>query len=577
MKFSHFIAWSGQTEFLAFIYKHDTQSLTCVDKYQRSAVHYAALSGNPQQLELVLRSVPGALLFKDRNQKLPVHYAAQSGNPKQLRYVLELKPDFLYSKDKKDLTATHYAALSGNPEQLEIIFNNYKEAFQKALQSKPSLVHYAALSGCIEQLQWVFIHDPCALERKDEFQHDLSYYAVASGSISLLKFLIKEYNPAKRDSLGCSIIHYAAFLGNLEALKLLTEPNPQCPKPMYLTYETKDKRTAAHFAAKSGKLEALRYILSIDKHSLKKQDHYGRTVVHYAALSGNQEILEYLLDRNQDSLNQLDASGLNICHFAAGSGNASLLNKVFMLTKSQKFIGGPLEGAKIEELKHVYSTLLTALENNYMITEVDFPYGVDSKVCHKIKLLVKRNNLLWNGHTPKNNSYFPSFFYFRQEIDKELISLPTSSLLDAGFSCYLSEEKKSHFFQDHLNFTIKSWSEKLETPIELLENPYGLLNHFVTHLQKKPSFLPETFSFFGLRSADKMIFYAPKPVNRLPISSTWDEVANQFNNFLAEKKIHITEQIQNLCDYIAYRQILGIQQIEPAHQSEEAHLALDLN
>jgi len=78
-------------------------------------------------------------------------------------------------------------------------------------------------------------------------------------------------------------------------------------------------KPSVHSAALKGQLSLLRTLLSEDRTLLDQVDSDGRAPIHWAASSGSLEIVRYLVDQKAQVNNQ-DASGWTPLHIAASAG-----------------------------------------------------------------------------------------------------------------------------------------------------------------------------------------------------------------------------------------------------------------
>jgi len=113
-------------------------------------------------------------------------------------------------------------------------------------------------------------------------------------------------------ALGTSVLR-AARGGDIDNLKA-------CAREGANFAATKDAygRTAIHFAAQAGHLEAVKYLLE-NSAELNAKDNLGMTALHFEAQAGRLEGVKYLVDKGAE-VNAKDNDEMTALHFAAGGG-----------------------------------------------------------------------------------------------------------------------------------------------------------------------------------------------------------------------------------------------------------------
>ena len=87
--------------------------------------------------------------------------------------------------------------------------------------------------------------------------------------------------------------------------------------------EPKSQRTAMHIAAKAGRKEVIRFLLS-NRASIDTRDKMLKTPLHYACEYGHKETVEYLINRNADPFEE-DNCGRNALHYAIYSSQVDIV------------------------------------------------------------------------------------------------------------------------------------------------------------------------------------------------------------------------------------------------------------
>lgn len=143
------------------------------------------------------------------------------------------------------------------------------------------------------------------VEAKKHLISDLTplYLAVSEGNISEVKRLIEEgENPYNQDVNGDTVLHYAAESGKLEILKYLIDEYECIP-----TTGGWHGSTILHSAAAANQLPVMKYLIEecqLDPSSL--EDNYRCSPLVYACRSGDIETCCYLIEYMQETMSLSD-------------------------------------------------------------------------------------------------------------------------------------------------------------------------------------------------------------------------------------------------------------------------------
>lgn len=161
--------------------------------------------------------------------------------------------------------------------------------------------------------------------------------------IGFIKALLEKQPSAilKVDDYGWTPLHYAAYLGKSNILKLfLSYENPNdeksiVPSPDSLaTIRDKSGRTILHVAAKEGKVKILKMLSKLCPDIWDVQDDKGQTALHLAVENRESDAVKFILKTKlSDGLvNEQDYEGNTPMHVAAIQGYQS----IFELFKRDK-------------------------------------------------------------------------------------------------------------------------------------------------------------------------------------------------------------------------------------------------
>ena len=113
---------------------------------------------------------------------------------------------------------------------------------------------------------------------------------------------------------GKAALDVACNYGKTEILKLLykhlltTKSAEDVQEIMHYTDDVDDGMTLFHKACQNGKIETVKYLMTIMTIDIDHTDNSGRTPLIHACIHGNTEMVEYLLAQNAD-VNKQDNRG----------------------------------------------------------------------------------------------------------------------------------------------------------------------------------------------------------------------------------------------------------------------------
>ena len=122
------------------------------------------------------------------------------------------------------------------------------------------------------------------------------HVAAASGELNLLKYLVELFNAAATelvDEDSTTPLHYAAQNGHMHIVKYLVED--QLIDPLILDGQLK---TPLHTACVGGHLNTVKYLIDRGRMSQTIEDEetkHGLILLHFAAWSGNLSVVSYIL------------------------------------------------------------------------------------------------------------------------------------------------------------------------------------------------------------------------------------------------------------------------------------------
>ncbi|XP_023804105.1 serine/threonine-protein phosphatase 6 regulatory ankyrin repeat subunit C-like [Cyanistes caeruleus] len=134
--------------------------------------------------------------------------------------------------------------------------------------------------------------------------------------------LNKGASPSTCDKKDRQPLHWAAFLGHLEVLKLLVARGADVA--------CKDRKgyTLLHTAAASGQIEVVRHLLRLGV-EIDEPNSFGNTALHIACYMGQDAVANELVNVGAN-VNQPNDKGFTPLHFAAVSTNGALCLEILV-------------------------------------------------------------------------------------------------------------------------------------------------------------------------------------------------------------------------------------------------------
>ena len=124
-----------------------------------------------------------------------------------------------------------------------------------------------------------------------------------------------DFKPQKYDH---TVMHYAAFLGDLDRVKLLTEKGGD------INVKGCNNKTPLHFAALSGNMELVQWLVQQGA-DLKAITSYDETALHFAAQSDNLELVQWLAEQGFDINAKESYDNETALHYAVKNGNFEMV------------------------------------------------------------------------------------------------------------------------------------------------------------------------------------------------------------------------------------------------------------
>ncbi|KAK3583531.1 hypothetical protein CHS0354_026115 [Potamilus streckersoni] len=303
---------------------------------QQTLLHMSCLGGGLVMTKHLVQTYPTMLHEVDNMKKKPAHYAAHSGNIAVLSYLIDCGTD-PWCKTSEEETLLHRAYLSGQLEMSKHLIQTYPTMFHEVDNMKRTPEHKAAYSGNIAVLSYLI---DCGTDswNKTSEEEPLLHIACLSGQLEMSKHLVQTYSTMLHevDNMKRTPAHKAAYSGNIAVLSYLidcgTDPWSKTSEEETFLHRAclsdrwskiSEEETLLHIACLSGQLEMSKNLVQTYPTMLHEVDNMKRTPAHYAAKSGNIALLSYLIDCGTDPWSKTSEEN-TLIHIACLSGQLEM-------------------------------------------------------------------------------------------------------------------------------------------------------------------------------------------------------------------------------------------------------------
>ncbi|KAL3866410.1 hypothetical protein ACJMK2_043711 [Sinanodonta woodiana] len=452
---AHYAAQIGQIALLSYLIDCGTDPW-CKTSEEETLLHIACLGGHLEMSKHLVQAYPTMLHEVDRMKRTPAHNAAYSGNIALLSYLIDCGidpwcktsteetllhracfgghleisknlvqtyPAMLHEVDNEKRTLAHYAAYSGNIALLSFLSDCGTDPWCKT-STEETLLHNACLGGNLEMSKNLVQTYPTMLHEVDNKSETTAHYAAYSGNIALLSYLIDcGINPWCKTSTEETLLHRACLAGHIEMSKHLVQTYPT------MLHEVNNmKKTPAHFAAESGSIALLRYLIDCgtDPWCTTTQK---ETLLHRACLRGHLEMSKNMVQTYPTMLHEVNNKSETPADYAAYSGNIALLSYLidcgtdpWCKTSTEETLlhsaclGGHLEMSK--NLVQTYPTMLHEVDNK---SETPAHYAAESGNIALLSYLIDCGTDPWCKTSTEETLLHKACLGGHLEISKNLV------------------------------------------------------------------------------------------------------------------------------------------------------------
>ncbi|PJD95628.1 MAG: hypothetical protein CK425_07970 [Parachlamydia sp.] len=248
----------------------------------------------------------------------PLHLASLADDSKIVQFLIEKGADRMISDDQQALPL-HLAAFLGNKKSVKLLFSELTKNNQDAQGYTP--LRAAVKSG--HSTVGKFLLDKGADSTLSDKNGILPlHYAAWSGNLEFVKLLFSENTKNSQSQKGKTPLHVAMESDNPEVVKFLLD------KKVDLGLADKVGNLAIHVAIFAKKLPFLELLLAADKTLLNRKGQKGLTPLCKAVKNNQFALAKFLVDQGADQTIPDEEGDLPI-HWAAFSNDKKLCELLF--------------------------------------------------------------------------------------------------------------------------------------------------------------------------------------------------------------------------------------------------------
>ncbi|KAF7822999.1 protein ACCELERATED CELL DEATH 6-like [Senna tora] len=291
-----------------------------------SLLHIAAAFGKEKIVELIAYHYPKLLTKKNIKGDTALHVAARAGNVDVMNVILLENSRFGWNEELTRLrnqfgnTALHEGVLRNDVSGVRMLLEVDTAVIHYRNKSGRSPLYLAAVAGDVNIIRLLLqtpfpVEDPCLHSHGNSPLHA----AILQHNPGTIEMIV-EIEPKLmhvRDEEGRTPLHYAAYTGYVEAVRILKN---KCALAAF--QRNKNGHIPIHLACQRGHVQAVKELLQLIKwHNVKDLvNQKGQNILHIAAMNGRNNVIKYLLESpkiDQSTINERDNDGNTALHLAA--------------------------------------------------------------------------------------------------------------------------------------------------------------------------------------------------------------------------------------------------------------------
>ena len=319
----HEAAKKGQLDKLRHLIKEKNCDPRCTDKDGWAIVHHAALNGHLEVIQFLCNECGiDPKSYEAENRTTLPHLAVRNGHLNVLRYLINEKHCDPMCKDENGQTILHLAALFGHLQVVQYLIDECGMDLEcRDDTNRKTPLHYAAQNEQLRILTYLIKEKHCDPMYRDNCGHTIFYlptitgdllqiapclidkcgvdpklcweeimtipfiFVVKNGLMRILRYFIKEKdcNPIYVNKYGRTILHEAAFHGQLNAVQFLID---ECGVDPKLCLDDRGC-TALHLAAQNGQLHVVKCLINEKQCDPMCRDNCGHTIFYLPTIKGD--------------------------------------------------------------------------------------------------------------------------------------------------------------------------------------------------------------------------------------------------------------------------------------------------
>ncbi|KAL0014350.1 hypothetical protein SO802_001419 [Lithocarpus litseifolius] len=257
---------------------------------QNTALHLAVKHGHYDIVDLLITKEPGLTSITNKAGESPLFQAVDRGFFEIALRILEISE--CSDEGRNKMNVLHAAVIRVEiKSRFKTIRRDWWQNIQTCLNIFGAPQRRLDITGA-DFVRKMLDKFPNAIMKADDFGWTPLHYAAYFGNFEVVKLFLENNNIAvayKQDTQGMSALHISAMKGHCDVMRAIIEKFPY-------TSEFLDKRgrTALHLAAESGRTKAVKILLSSlafqDLINVQENDK-GNTAMHLAAIKSRYKVL----------------------------------------------------------------------------------------------------------------------------------------------------------------------------------------------------------------------------------------------------------------------------------------------
>ncbi|XP_067678535.1 ankyrin repeat domain-containing protein 50-like [Haliotis asinina] len=250
----------GNIDMVKFILSQNTVSINTGWKATITPIMIAAEMGHKEVVKLLVSSGADVSLADNKGDNI-LHYACQGGHTETVKYILSQNMSDINSRGFQKMSPLMRAALMGHREVMKLLASKGADVLQLDLGGD-NILHYACRGGHIETVEYIL-----------------------------------SQNMLDINSRGCrkmTPVMSAGQEGHKEVVELLVENNAD------LSLVNNGNNNILHLVCQQGRLEMVRYVLSLNVLDINCRGEHNRTAVMLAEKYGHKDVVVILLAKGAE-------------------------------------------------------------------------------------------------------------------------------------------------------------------------------------------------------------------------------------------------------------------------------------